>query len=86
MRFAVLAGIIALNGAWAADPFAGDWKLNSAKSEFKDRVKAGRVLIEADNAGGYRQLYEIIFEAAPAIRLTSREVGLRVGLRSEPRP
>ena len=72
MRFAVLAGIIALNGAWAADPFAGDWKLNSAKSEFKDRVKAGRVLIEADNAGGYRQLYEIIFEAAPALRLTSR--------------
>jgi enterochelin esterase family protein len=35
-------------------------------------VKAGRVLIEADNTGGYRQLYEIIFEAAPALRLTSR--------------
>jgi len=72
MRLAVLAGIIALNGAWGADPFVGDWKLNPAKSEFKDKVKAGRVLIEADNAGGYRQLYEIIFEAAPALRLTSR--------------
>ena len=72
MRLAVLAGIIALNCVWAADPFAGDWKLNPAKSEFKDKVKAGRVLIEADNAGGYRQLYEIIFDAAPPVRLTSR--------------
>ncbi len=72
MRLAVLAGIIALTGAWAADPFAGDWKLNPAKSEFKDKVKAGRVLIEADNAGGYRQLYEIIFETAPQLRLTNR--------------
>ena len=61
-----------LMAVWAADPFAGDWKLNPAKSEFKDKVKAGRVLIEADNAGGYRQLYEIIFETAPRLRLTSR--------------
>src|SRR5205807_10364525 len=68
----ILVGIFAVNGARGADPFAGDWKLNPAKSEFKDKVKAGRVLIEADNAGGYRQLYEINFEAAPTLRLTSR--------------
>src|SRR5450432_4192859 len=72
MRFAVIvAGILAVTGAWADDPFAGDWKLNPAKSEFKDAAKGGRVLIEPDNTGGYRQLYEVIFETAPALRLTS---------------
>ncbi len=68
----ILAGILAVSGCRAADPFAGDWKLNPAKSEFQDAVKAGRALIEADNTGGYRQLYEIIFETAPALRITSR--------------
>jgi enterochelin esterase family protein len=68
----VLAGVLAVSGAWAADPFAGDWKLNLAKSEFKAAAKTGRALIEADNAGGYRQLHEIIFETAPPLRLTTR--------------
>jgi enterochelin esterase-like enzyme len=68
----ILAGILSVSGSWAADPFAGDWKLNPAKSAFQDTAKAGRALIEADNAGGYRQLYEIIFVSAPALRLTSR--------------
>lgn len=73
MRLAVvLVGIFAANSGWAADPLAGDWRLNPAKSEFKDKVKAGRVLVEADNAGGYRELYEIIFETAAPLRLTAR--------------
>jgi hypothetical protein len=73
MRLAVIlsitAGISAVTGARAADPFSGDWKLNLAKSESKDSPKAGRVLIEPDYAGGYRQFYELIFEAASPIRL-----------------
>src|SRR5258708_4076145 len=68
----VLAGILGVSGVWAADPFTGDWKLNLAKSELKDAAKTGRALIEPDNAGGYRQLYEIIFETAPPLRLISR--------------
>jgi hypothetical protein len=73
MRFAVIVtGILAVSGARAADPLAGDWKLNPAKSEFKDAAKCGRVLIKPDNTGGYRQLYEVIFQTAPALRLTSR--------------
>jgi enterochelin esterase-like enzyme len=73
MRFVlVLAGVLAVSGAWAADPFAGDWKLNPSKSQLKDAATAGRALIEADNAGGYRQLCEVIFEKAPALRLIGR--------------
>src|SRR5258708_8760700 len=68
----VLAGILGVSGVWAADPFTGDWKLNLAKSELKNAAKTGRALIEPDNAGGYRQLYEIIFQTAPPLRLISR--------------
>ncbi len=70
MRFAaiVVTAIAFVSGAWAADPFTGDWKLSSPASTSSDgrMVKDGRVLIEPDNSGGYLQISETIFgEGAP---------------------
>ena len=70
MRFAaiVVTAIAFVSGAWAADPFTGDWKLSSPASTSSDGrvVKDGRVLIEPDNSGGYLQISETIFgEGAP---------------------
>jgi enterochelin esterase-like enzyme len=75
MRFtAIFIGIIAASGAWAADAFLGDWKLNVARSTSADghAPKDGRALIESDNAGGYLQISETVFADGPALRFNSR--------------
>ena len=76
MRIAtlILTGFMATSGAWAADGFLGDWKLNPAKSTAADgrALKDGRVLIEPDNAGGYLQISETVFAEGPALRFNTR--------------
>jgi enterochelin esterase-like enzyme len=76
MRIAtlILAGVMATSGAWAADGFLGDWKLNAAKSSTADgrALKDGRALIEPDNAGGYLQISETVFDKGPALRFNTR--------------
>jgi len=76
MRIAkvILAAVMATAGAWAADGFLGDWKLNLAKSSASDGrvLKDGRALIEPDNSGGYLQITETVFGEGPALRFNSR--------------
>ena len=76
MRIAtlILTGFMATSGVWAADSFLGDWKLNPAKSTAADgrALKAGRVLIEPDNAGGYLQISETVFGEGTALRFNTR--------------
>jgi enterochelin esterase-like enzyme len=75
MRFAALLFIVWWACvAHAADAFTGDWKLNLTKSASMNgpSVKDGRALIEPDNAGGYLQFTETVFNNGPALRFNSR--------------
>jgi len=76
MRFAALffTAVTYIPVAQAADVFVGDWKVNLAKSSSMSGpvVKDARALIEPDNAGGYLQFTETVFEAGPALRFTTR--------------
>ena len=74
MRFAVVFAITLSSGAWAADAFVGDWKLNPAESKSPDgrTVKDGRALIEPDNSGGYLQFSETVFAEGAPLRFTTR--------------
>ena len=66
--------IASASGAQGADGFVGDWKLNLGKSSATTGpvVKGGRALIEPDNAGGYLQFSETLFNDGPALRFTTR--------------
>jgi enterochelin esterase-like enzyme len=78
MRFVpILATILSIGEARSADLFSGDWKLNPARSELKAKATGGRALIEPNTAGGYRELYEIVFEDTPPMRVVNEATAFK---------